>query len=59
MKLRDKFSKPNIKFGTSPNKDLLKTVAQLNDEIAINQMGKQNLGEINRDEKAKSKVFAG
>lgn len=36
MKLRDKFSKPNIHFGTSPNKQILKTVAQLNDEMAIN-----------------------
>ena len=36
MKLREKFSKPNIQFGSSPHKDRLKTVAQANDEMASN-----------------------
>ena len=43
MKLREKFSKPNIKFGSSPQKDRLKTIQQSNDE----QVGNKNLNAIN------------
>ena len=57
MKLREKFSKPNINFGTSPYKDRLKTVAQVTDEQAVNQKDRQNLGEMNKNQKAKSKEF--
>jgi hypothetical protein len=57
MKLREKFSKPNINLGTSPYKDRLKTVAQLTDEQANSQIDRQNMGEMNRVQKAKSKEF--
>ena len=57
MKLREKFTRPNINFGTSPLKDRMKTVAQANDEHASRQMGQQNLTAANQDQKAKSKQF--
>ena len=57
MKLREKFTKPNINFGTSPLKDRMKTVAQANDEHATSQAGRQNLGMMSQDQKAKSKEF--
>ena len=57
MKLREKFSKPNINFGNSPYKDRLKTVSQVTDEQAVNKMDRRSMGEMNKDQKAKSKEF--
>lgn len=55
-RFKNNFTKPNINFGKSPNKEAMMTVAQANEQI----VSRQNLGNsMNQDQNAKSKENAG
>lgn len=49
MRLKEKFTKPNINFGTSPNKDQMMTVAQANDKAVSQQIVGGSINLLNKD----------